>query len=76
MIKTRAPDTQPEEQSDEHVALESCAKDLISAIEAKDHKGVADALMAAFHIADTMPHEEGPHVEPHSYDAQNQEAAE
>lgn len=43
--------------------LQIPAEDLIAAIEAKDALGIAMALQAAFDIADSMPHEEGPHLE-------------
>jgi hypothetical protein len=42
-------------------AMEACAEDLIDAMKAGDAKGVASALMSAFHIADAMPHVEGVH---------------
>lgn len=76
-IKTRAPDEQPEaeESNDSSAAIESCAQELIRAIHAKDVKAAAAALEDAFQILDSMPHEEGEHVEAHSYDAQNQKAA-
>lgn len=48
----------PEEASE----MEACAQDLLSAIEAKDVKGIASALQAAFELADSTPHEEGPHM--------------
>jgi len=53
-----------EEEMEEHpdAALHACADDLLEAIHAKDVAGVADALKAFFHIADSMPHEEGKHV--------------
>lgn len=57
-------------------AIEACAQDLISAIHSKDIKAVADALYDAFSILDSMPHEEGEHTEPHSYESQNEAAAE
>lgn len=78
MVKTRAPDQKPQdEQEDNHsMAIEACAHELIAAIHAKDVKSVAEALKDAFEILDSMPHEEGEHTEPHSYDAQNIKAAE
>lgn len=42
-------------------AIEACAEDLMDAIKASDVKGVASALISAFHIADAMPHVEGVH---------------
>jgi hypothetical protein len=41
----------------------SAADDLISAVHMKDSKAVADALKAAFEICDSMPHEEGQHLD-------------
>lgn len=41
--------------------LMASAEDLIRAVHAKDATAVAHALQAAFDIADSMPHEEGPH---------------
>lgn len=74
IVKTRAPDEKPNEnQDDSHIAIESCAQELIRAIHAKDAKAAAMAIKDAFDILESMPHEES---EPHSYDAQNQEAAE
>lgn len=77
IVKTRTPDEKPEESKDDNQeGLKACAQDLISAIESKDATRAAEALKAFFEIADSMPHEEGEHVEPHSYEAQNEEAAE
>lgn len=42
-------------------AMKACAEDLIESIKAGDVDGVASALMSAFHVADAMPHMEGPH---------------
>lgn len=42
-------------------AMKACAEDLIESVKAGDVDGVASALMSAFHIADAMPHMEGPH---------------
>ena len=78
IIKHRQPDQHSEsiEESDESAAHEACARDLLQAIESKDIKGIAEALQSAFEIMDSEPHKEGKHIEPHSYDAQNQKAAE
>lgn len=51
----------PDEES-EYDALESAAEDLCHAIEAKDYKGIAAALRAAFQLADEEPHVEGEHL--------------
>jgi hypothetical protein len=58
-IKTRTPDQNEEKDSD---SIESCAKELISAIHSHDAKATASALKAIFEIADSEPHEEGPHT--------------
>ncbi len=72
MIKTRAPDEKPESDSPDHSEMiKQCAQDLISAVQAGNVQGVADALQDAFSIMDAAPHVEGEHIEPHSYDAQN-----
>lgn len=59
-IKTRTPDKTEENQ--EHAGIHACAQDLMDAIHSGDVKGVADALKAAFEIADSQPHSEGPHI--------------
>ncbi len=77
IIKNRTPDEKPEQdQDDSSAAIESCAQELIRAVHAKDTKAVSEALKDAFEILESMPHEEGEHVEPHSYDAQNIKAGE
>lgn len=79
IVHTRSPDEElPSEKSDENdhsAAIEACASSLINAVHAHDVKAVAEALNDAFTILDAMPHEEGEHTNPHSYDAQNQKAA-
>lgn len=71
IVKTRAPDEKPEGQEDDSsAAIHSCASALITALHARDTKGVADALKDAFDILGSMP-EDSEHTEPHSYDAQN-----
>jgi hypothetical protein len=80
IIKTREPDKTSEESTEQSIdssAIESCARDLISAVHAQDAKGVAEAIKTAFDILESMPHEEmseGP--SPHSYEAQNIKASE
>lgn len=73
IVQQRAPDSKPEQNQEDSSGLEIAAKDLLNAVEAKDIKGIAEALKAAFQIADSEPHEEG---EPHSYQAQNIKAGE
>ena len=80
MVNQRAPDADEPEQAEEpndNEGLEACARELLHAIETRDHKAMARALVDLFQIADSMPHEEGSHdVEPHSYEAQNIKAGE
>lgn len=75
IVKTRTPDENQEDteedKDDPSAAMESAAQDLINAIHSRDTKAVADALQAAFEIADLAPHAEGPHT----FEAQNQKAA-
>ena len=72
-VKVRTPDEKPESSEDDpKAAMRSCAMDLHKAFQAGDYTAAADALQAAFELADKAPHEEGPHIEPHSYDSQNQ----
>jgi hypothetical protein len=53
----REPDEEPE-----YDALESAGQDLIDAVKSGDAKAAAAALRAAFQLADSQPHEEGPHI--------------
>lgn len=77
VIKTRVPDEKLQSDSSEESDLvKQCAQDLLKAIESKNVQGIADALYDAFSLMDSMPHEEGEHIEPHSYDAQNIKAGE
>lgn len=50
-----------EDKEQEFDAMEAVAEDLINALHSKDIKGAAAALKAAFEIADSQPHIEGPH---------------
>lgn len=77
VVKHREPDQTVEtnEENDPRAAMKACARDLLRAMEAKDIDGLVDAIQAMFEIADSQPHVEGSHVEPHSYDAQNEKAA-
>jgi len=62
IIKTRAPDENPDaqesEENDGSAAIESCAQELIDAVHNRDIKAVASALKSAFDILESMPHEE------------------
>lgn len=77
IVKHRQPDEKSEENQedneDKDAAIHACAQDLISAVHAHDIKGAAEAIRSAFEILDEMPHIEGEHVEPHSYEAQKEE---
>jgi hypothetical protein len=74
LVKHREPDEQNEQDKDDpSAAHEACAKALLTAINASDIRGIAEALKDAFTLMDSEPHEEGEHTEPHSYDAQNEE---
>lgn len=55
-VVTRKPDDSGEVDS-MHVA----AEEMLSAIENKDAGALASALRAAFELADSEPHSEGPH---------------
>lgn len=68
IIKHRAPDQKPE-ADDSSAPLEACAQEIIDSIQAGDAKRLADAIKDAFQIMELEPHEEGEHIEPHSYDA-------
>lgn len=69
IIKKRSPDQKPEESKDS----DQCYRDLISAVKADDAAGVKAAM------ADIMNYKSEDETEDksemHSYDAQNQEAA-
>jgi hypothetical protein len=76
IVESRKPDGDVKEQSqesEENQGLEACAQDLLSAIERKDARALANAIKAAFEICESYPHEEGEHSE--DYDAQNAMAA-
>lgn len=76
IIKHRQPDEKPQENqedNDKDAAIHACAQDLISAVHSHDVKGAAEAIRSAFEILDEMPHEEGPHIEPHSYESQRED---
>ncbi len=72
-IKTRAPDepSESEDKDDPSAAHESCGRAMLEAIKANDAKGMADAMLDLLEIADKAPD-----AEPHSYQAQNEEAGE
>lgn len=63
-VKVRPPDVTEDKSSEdqENAGLMSAASDLITAVQANDHKAAAQALRAAFEILDSSPHDEGPHT--------------
>ncbi len=62
-----------EQDGDDAAALESCAEDMIRAINAKDSKALASAIRSAFECLESEPHDEGGDED---YDSQNVKAAE
>jgi hypothetical protein len=59
------PDTMLRESDHEEAydSMHAAAQDLINAVHSKDVKAVAEALRAAFELADSGPHSEGPHTD-------------
>lgn len=56
-------DSKMREPDDEgHESLLLICEELIHAVHAKDVRGTAEALKAAFELCDSEPHEEGPHT--------------
>jgi len=72
IIEQRKPDIKPEEEQEEDYGIETCARDLLSAIESKDVKGIAEAMKSAFEVLESTPHEENDE----SYESQNRKAGE
>lgn len=74
IIKSRTPDKPNESEELEDYSAEDCAKDLIAAVQANDAAGVVKAIRD---IMDSPQDEdtESDAPSPHSYDAQNQLAA-
>ncbi len=72
LVKTRTPDEKPEsdDQDDPSAAHEACGQAMLNAIKSNDAAGLASA------IKDLMELSESPEAAPHSYEAQNIEAAE
>lgn len=72
IIKERAPDEKPNDSEDkEEYSLTDCAHDILDAIRSDSAESLATALKELFQKLDKEPHEEGPHVEKHTYQAQN-----
>ena len=74
LVKNRAPDehSESEDKDDPKAGKKAAAQAIISAINSSNVEGLVGALEDFFEIADSEPHEEGPH-EPHSYESQNEE---
>ena len=76
-MKTRTPDEKPDtDEDDPKAGTKAAFRALMSAIRSGNEDAGVEALHDIFAIFDSQPHEEGEHVEPHSYDAQNQKAGE
>jgi len=69
IIKKRQPDENPQENQD-ITDLESSMERLAEHLSAKDYKAAAECFKEAVKQIDEEPHEEGPHIEPHSYESQ------
>lgn len=70
IVEQRKPD---EQQDDPSAGAKACMSDLINAIHSRDTQGALDAYTA---LQDCAPEAESEDASPHSYDAQNQKAAE
>lgn len=76
IIKNRAPDEAKSEDQSEDSSIKSHIKGLLSAIKSDDHEYAEDCLRSIFKSLEQEPHEEIEHkAEPHSYDSQNEDAA-
>lgn len=53
----------PDDESEEYDSFHAVAEDLITAIKAHDVPGCADALRAAFDLADSDSYEDEPQME-------------
>lgn len=53
---------EPDDGADAYDSLHSAAEDLLKAVEAKNVKGIAEALRAAFELCESEPHEEEEHI--------------
>jgi hypothetical protein len=76
IVQSRNNEKPESKQDDNTIAIEACATALIVAVHAHDVPAAAEAIKHAFEILDSMPHEEGEHINPHSYDSQNIKAGE
>ena len=65
MTSVRTPDEKPAgQEAPDDSALESCAEDLMNAIQSGDKKAAAAALRAAFTVLESEDHEEPGEIEP------------
>ena len=71
-MQSRHPDSKPEENQE----VRTHGQKLLDAIQSGDASAVDSALKSAFQEFDSEPHKEGPHIEKHTYEAQNKEAGE
>lgn len=74
MIKERSPDEQPVDDS-EYDGLESAMEELDKHLNRRDYKAAAECFRDAMELCKDSPESEES-SSPHSYDAQNQKAAE
>lgn len=71
MVQERQPDN--DEKSNDFDELEECAKDLKAAIDSGNARAIADAFHAMFQVCEESPHAEAEHINPHSYDASQED---
>lgn len=71
-VKIETPDAS-EDQDDPKAAHLACAHEILQAVKANSPERLAEALKDIFNILDSEPHEEGEHIEPHSYEAQKED---
>lgn len=77
IITQRKPDMPAEDYPyDPKDSLKAVVKDLIQAIKSDDVDAASEAIYAIYEICGAQNEEPGEHVEPHSYAAQNEAAAE
>lgn len=69
LTKVRPSDTPTDEKEESNSGLLAGAQDLVRAIQADDHKGVAEAFKALFQLCESEPHDE---IE-HDNDSEEQE---
>ena len=73
IIKNRSlGENQEQNQEDTQNIKLLCAKLILTAIQMDSPDALADAIEEMFQCMDKAPHKEGPHIEPHSYEAQRE----